>query len=64
MITIIKIDYVGSKPILHLFGEAGDTKPLNPDGCDGYKVTNGSDLLLDDGTVWLFKESANEWGEL
>lgn len=64
MVSITKIDYVGSKPIFYLYGKSTDVKPVNPQGCEGRKLTNGSELLLDNSTVWKFNEDTNDWSEL
>lgn len=47
-----------------MYGKSTDTKPTNPDGCEGRQLTNGSELLLNDSTVWKFNEDTNDWSEL
>lgn len=62
MTSITGITYVSTKPIFNLCGLSTDQEPLNPEGCEGNRLTNGSTLLvMDTGDVKKFDEENNKW---
>lgn len=68
MFSVIGITYIGSKPILELFGLSTDVEPTNPAGIEGYKITNGSSAMVMDNddkvTIKKFDEDNNCWREM
>lgn len=68
MFSITGITYIGSKPILDLFGLSTDIEPTNPSGIEGYKITNGSSAMIMDAddkvTIKKFDEDNNRWREM
>ena len=64
MVSIAKIAFVGSRPILEVVGLAADTKPLK-DNDIGFAVTNGSTFFcMDTGAAFMYDEDNDKWWEV
>ena len=65
MVTIGKINFVGTRPIYEIDMLSTDVEPLNPTGVEGRLLTNGSIYLaMDTGLVKKFDEENNKWHKL
>ena len=65
MVTIGKINFVGTRPIYEIDMLSTDAEPLNPAGVEGKPLTNGSIYLtMDTGLVKKFDEENNKWWKL
>ena len=52
MMTVGKVCRVGERLVLSIDGLSTDEEPKNPEGIEGFKLTNGSVLhLMDSGVV-------------
>ena len=64
MVSITKISFVGSKPILEIVGLSTDQKPLKNNNI-GFELTNGSTYFaMDTGQVYMYDETNDKWWEV
>lgn len=67
MVKIIKVDYVGNSPILHLYSD-NESDSLPTDKIGMFEICHGSDCIIKEKgkttKVKIFSETTREWLEL